>query len=263
MSALMTSLAPISEVAWTRIRNDALEALREHLVARKVVDFDGPHGLTLGAVNLGSLQNVEFEDGIQAGLRAVLPLFEVRVPFTVLRRSLDDASRGAPDFDTGPAVEAARRLAELEDRALFQGLAAAHIRGLAHASPHEPLALGLDPLAYADVVTRAILQLDDAAVGGPYALLLGSAPYRKLTAVSSNYSPLQHLKKLLGGPVLHSRVLEGGLLLSLRGGDFRLTVGQDAAIGYSRHDAERIELFLVESFTFLIIAPEAIVRLAL
>lgn len=263
MTPLMTSLAPISEVAWTRIRNDVVEALREHLIARKIVDFDGPHGLTLGAVNLGSLQAVEVSDGIQAGLRAVQPLFEVRVPFTLARSALDNATRGGPHFDTGPAVEAARRLAELEDRAVLHGLAPAHIRGLIQASPHEPLALGVDPLCYADIITRGLLQLDDAIVGGPYALLLGSTPFRKLAAVSSAYPPLQHLSKLLGGPVLHSRVLEGGLLVSLRGNDFRLTVGQDAAIGYSRHDAERVELFLVESFTFLIIAPEAVVRLTL
>jgi uncharacterized linocin/CFP29 family protein len=125
------------------------------------------------------------------------------------------------------------------------------------------LSLGADPLCYADVVTRGLIQLDDAAVGGPYALLLGSTPYRRLAAVSSSYPPYQHLSRLLGGPVLHARVLDGGLLVSLRGGDFRLSVGQDAAIGYGRHDAERIELYFLESFTFLVLSPEAIVRLTL
>jgi uncharacterized linocin/CFP29 family protein len=262
MNSLTNELAPIPEPAWDKIRKDAADALREHLVGRRVVDFDGPHGLTFGAQNLGSLDLVELGAGVLAGLRAVQPLLEVRVPFTLSRRAVDDAARGAPDFETGSAVEAARRLAELEDRALLDGLAAARIRGLGQASPYPSTPLGQDPLAYADVVASGLIQLDDAAVAGPYALLLGSAPYRRLVATSSNYPPLQHLTKLLGGPVLHSRVLEGGLLVSLRGGDFRLTVGQDATIGYTRHDAERIDLYLLETFTFLVLAPEAVVRFA-
>lgn len=259
----MRSLAPIADAAWAKLERDAHEALSEHLIGRRVVDFDGPHGLELAALNLGSLDLVELGKGLVCGLRAVQPLFEVRVPFTILRHKVDDAARGAPDFDTGPAVEAARRLAELEDRAVLHGLGPAEIRGLSEASPHQTLSLGRDPLSFADVITRALIQLDDAAVGGPYALLLGSTPYRQLAAVSSGYPPLQHLTTLLGGPVLHSRVLDGGLLLSLRGGDFRLIVGQDAAIGYSRHDADRIELYFLESFTFLVLAPEAVVRLTL
>jgi uncharacterized linocin/CFP29 family protein len=263
MNPLMKSLAPIPDAAWIKIEADARDALSEHLVARRVVDFDGPHGLEHAALNLGSLMPVNIGEGLICGLRSVQPLFEVRVPFTILRRSVDDAARGAPDFDTGPALAAARRLAELEDRAVLHGLAPAGIRGLAEESPYPSLSLGADPLGFADTVTRALIQLDDAAVGGPYSLLLGSTPYRRLAAVSSTYPPLQHLTKLLGGPVLHSRILDGGLLVSRRGGDFRLTVGQDAVIGYSRHDAECIELYLLESFTFLVLAPESIVRLTL
>jgi uncharacterized linocin/CFP29 family protein len=61
--------------------------------------------------------------------------------------------------------------------------------------------------------------------------------------------------------VLHSRVLKGGVVVSLRGGDVTLCVGQDAAIGYSAHDAARVSLYLVESFTFLVSSPEVIVVL--
>lgn len=261
MNSLMTELSPIPDVAWSKIQKDTHDALREHLIGRRVVDFDGPHGLTRGAVNLGTLEAADLGGGLTGGLRAVQPLFEVRVPFTLSRRAVDDAARGAPEFDTGPAVDAARKLAELEDRAVLLGLPAARIRGLVQASPYPQLSLGQDPLKYADVITNALIQLDDAAVSGPYALLLGSGAYRRLAGVSTSYPPMQQLSKLLGGPILHSRVLEGGLLLSLRGDDFRLTVGQDAAIGYTQHDAERIDLYLVETFTFLVVAPEAVVAL--
>jgi len=263
MNLLKRALAPVPDVAWEKLDEDSREALAEHFTARRVVDFDGPHGAAFAALNLGTVEPIDMGDGVVAGLRGVQPLLEVRVPFALSRRTLDDAARGAPDFDTSAAVAAARRLAELEDRAVLHGLARAGIRGLAEVSAHPSLALGEDPYQYADVVTRALLALDDAAVAGPYALLLGSGPYRRLASRAENYPPLSHLAKLLGGgPVLHSRVLEGGLLLSLRGGDFRLSVGQDAALGYHAHDSERIELFFIESFTFLVLSPEAVVRLS-
>ena len=261
MNLLRRSLAPIADAAWEAIESDSREALKEQLVARRLVDFDGPHGLGRAAVNLGSLSPIDLGRGVSAGLREVQPLFEVRVPFVVSRRAVDDAARGAPDFDTSAAVDAARKLAEVEDRAVFHGLPAAGIRGLAESSAHPALALGEDPLGFADVVTRGLMALDDAGVAGPYALVLGSTPYRRLAAVSAIYPPLKHLATLISGPVLRSRSLEGGLLVSLRGGDFRLTVGQDAAIGYRRDDGDRVELFFVESFTFLVLGAEAVVRL--
>jgi len=260
MNLLRRSLAPVPDAAWDSLESDTRQALKEQLVARRIVDFDGPHGLAKAAVNLGSVTPVDLGPGASGGLREVRPLFEVRVPFVVTRRALDDAARGAPDFDTTAAVEAARRLAEIEDRAVFHGLAAAGIRGLAESSPHPALSLGEDALGFADVITRGLMALDDAGVAGPFALVLGSTPYRRLAAVSAMYPPLKHLATLVAGPVLRSSMLDGGLLVSLRGGDFRLTVGQDAAIGYRRDDGDRIELFLVESFTFLVLSPEAAVR---
>jgi uncharacterized linocin/CFP29 family protein len=260
MNLLRRALAPVPGAAWQKLDADARDALKEHLTARRVVDFDGPRGPSFAASNLGTLLPVELGSGISAGLRQVQPLFEVRVPFALSRRALDDAARGAPDFDTSAAVEAARKLALVEDRAIFHGLAAAEIRGLCETTPHPVLSLGEDALLYADVVTRGLMALDDAGVSGPYTLLLGSGPYRHLAAVSAAYPPLRHLTNLIGGPVLRAPSLDGGLLVSQRGGDFRLTVGQDVAIGYHRDDGERIELFMLESFTFLALSPEAAVR---
>jgi uncharacterized linocin/CFP29 family protein len=250
----------VPDAAWEKLEADARHALKEHLTARRVVDFDGPHGLELAAVNLGSLEPVDLGPGVSAGLRIVQPLFEVRVPFVLTRRALDDAARGAPDFDTSSAIEAARRLAEIEDRAVFHGLGPAEMRGICDATPHPSLSLGADPGGFADAVTRGMMALDDAGVSGPYALLLGSSQYRRLAAVSAAYPPLRHLTTLVSGPVLRAPGLDGGLLISQRGEDFRLSVGQDIAIGYLRDDAERIELFFVESFTFLVLNPEAAVK---
>ncbi len=50
-------------------------------------------------------------------------------------------------------------------------------------------------------------------------------------------------------------------MLSTRGGDFELTVGQDFSIGYLGHSDTAVVLYLQESFTFRTLAPEAAVPL--
>ena len=59
----------------------------------------------------------------------------------------------------------------------------------------------------------------------------------------------------------HMPGLDGGLVLSLRGGDFELTVGQDFSIGYLEHDLETVRLYIEESFTFLVLTDQAAVPL--
>ncbi len=56
--------------------------------------------------------------------------------------------------------------------------------------------------------------------------------------------------------------VDGAVLVSLRGGDFELEVGQDLSIGYQDHDADGVTLYLEESVTFRAISPEAAIGLA-
>lgn len=254
------SSAPIAPQVWDALEADVREALRQHLIGRKVVDFDGPHGLERAALNLGSLEHRDAEDGIEAGLRAVLPLLEVRVPFRLSRSALDARERGAPQLSDDPALLAARRLADLENRAIFYGLASAGIRGLLAASTQPKIPMGNDARSTIDAVARALLALHEAAIDGPYAVVLGDEAYRRLAA-GAEYPPLKQLRELVGGDVLHSHVVQGGIVVSVRGGDLTLCVGQDPAIGYATHDANEVSLYLLESFTFLVSSPEVIVGL--
>jgi uncharacterized linocin/CFP29 family protein len=52
------------------------------------------------------------------------------------------------------------------------------------------------------------------------------------------------------------------LVISLRGGDFEQTVGQDFSIGYLDHNSERVRLYIEESFTFLILTEQAAIPLS-
>ena len=55
--------------------------------------------------------------------------------------------------------------------------------------------------------------------------------------------------------------LDGAVVMSKRGGDFILSVGQDFSIGYTSHDAELVTLYLEESFSFRVTEPDAAVVL--
>jgi uncharacterized linocin/CFP29 family protein len=56
--------------------------------------------------------------------------------------------------------------------------------------------------------------------------------------------------------------VDGAVVLSQRGGDFELTVGQDFAVGYRDADEATVDLYIEESVAFRISTPEAAVHLA-
>src|SRR5690606_15020549 len=116
---------------------------------------------------------------------------------------------------------------------------------------------------YPNHVAQAVSVLKNAGVGGPYAIALGPRCYRGVieTTERGGYPILQHLSLILGGPVVWAPAVDGAIVLSQRGGDFELTVGQDASIAYREHDSEGVRLELQESVAFLATGPEAAVTL--
>jgi uncharacterized linocin/CFP29 family protein len=136
------------------------------------------------------------------------------------------------------------------------------VTGILQACTNKPIPLPAAPQQYPKTIGDAIAALRAAAVGGPYAAVFGDKPYGALASqvTADGRSFLQVIQTLIEGPVLWSPVLQGGLLLSTRGGDFELTIGQDLAIGYAAHDRERVQLYLTESFTFRVLQPNAAVE---
>ena len=82
------------------------------------------------------------------------------------------------------------------------------------------------------------------------------------TTEHGGYLVLDHLGKILDGPIVWAPGVQGAVVLSLRGGDFLFESGQDLSIGYDRHDADTVQLYLEESFSFRVATPEAAVTLA-
>jgi uncharacterized linocin/CFP29 family protein len=265
MNELLRELAPVTETAWALIEEEARRTLKLKLAARKLVDFSGPLGWEASAVNTGRVQRLDKApvERAQARLREVLPLVELRIPFELQREELEAAGRGAKDPVLDAVREAAGAAAMAEDRAVFNGFAAAGIRGITEESAAARLTLTDDYQAYAGVVAEAINKLHVAGVQGPYAIALGPRCYTGLTKTTQGgYPVMEHVRRLLDGPIVWAPAIDGAVVLSLRGGDFELAVGQDFSIGYLEHDANAVRLYLQESFTFRVLAAEAAVPLA-
>ncbi|HIF7491802.1 TPA: encapsulin [Escherichia coli] len=69
------------------------------------------------------------------------------------------------------------------------------------------------------------------------------------------------MRRLIDGDIVWAPAIEGGLLLTTRGGDFVMDIGQDISIGYLNHTGTDVELYLQESFTFSALTSEATVTL--
>jgi uncharacterized linocin/CFP29 family protein len=263
---LLRALAPISDAGWALLDEEARDRLTAALAARKLVDFAGPRGWDHSASPLGRVRALDAAPGvgIRAAQRRVLPLVELRHDFSISREELRDGDRGAPDVDLEALDQAALAVAAAENVAVFHGFAEAEIVGITEASPHPAIPLGDDFDAYPGHVAKAVELLLRAGISGPYGLALGPDGYTGVieTTEHGGYLVLDHLRKILGGPIVWAPGIEGAVVLSVRGGDFLLDSGQDLSIGYEGHDADAVRLYLEESFSFRVATADAAVALS-
>jgi len=266
MSHLLREHAPITETSWGVVDDEARSRLTPALAARKLVDFAGPSGWEHSGTNLGRTERLADPpvDGVWAVQRCLLPLIELRAPFTIELDELRDIDRGARDIDLQSLDEAARRLAAAENSIVFHGWERAGIVGIMQAAPHDPIALGEHSERYPRHVAKAVEQLLAAGIVGPYGLALGPEAYTHVleTAEHGGYPLLEHLREILGGPLVWAPGIQGAAVVSMRGGDFLFDCGEDISIGYERDDARTVVLYLSESFSFRVVTPEAAVALA-
>ncbi|GED08745.1 family 1 encapsulin nanocompartment shell protein [Cellulosimicrobium cellulans] len=256
-------LAPVTDAAWQEIADEARRTFVRNIAGRRVVDVTGPLGFGTASARTGHVTDVEApHDGIRARLRDVVPLVELQVPFTVSRQAVDDVARGSKDSDWQPVKDAATALARAEDRAVFEGYAAAGIRGIGPGSDNPPIAVPTDPRDLPDAVAAAQTELRLAGVEGPYALVLDADLYTAVSETRDHGYPIrEQLERMVQRDIVWAPALRGGYLLTTRGGDHELTIGQDVSIGYLDHTADEVRLYLFASLTFQTYTAEASVHL--
>src|SRR5580704_7938482 len=246
MNHLHRQLAPIADAGWQAIEEEIKPRLETYLAARKLVDFEGPLGWTHSATTLGRTAPIAGPlPDVTGAQRQVLPLVELRAPFVVSRAEVDAAERGATDLDLPGLEEAGRRIALTEN------------------TSHPALTLSADAEHYPTAVAEAVDVLRGAGIGGPYGLALSPGIYTEIvhTTEHGGHLLLDHLRQILGGPLVWAPGVECGIVVSLRGGDFVFESGQDISIGYTSHDADTVSLYLEESFSFRVLEPDSAVAL--
>lgn len=261
MNDLSRDLAPISSEAWEAIEAEAKRTLATYLAGRKLVDFAGPKGWTFAAVSSGRARRIDQPPGkgVEARVRLVQPLVELRAPFELAREEIDAIGRGASNPDLGPLVDAARRLALAEDSLVFDGNEAVGVEGLVAGAPRRVAAAGGEDVLRA--VSDALEVLREAGISGPYALALGPRWYTDLSKIPGpgRYPLIEHVRRIIEGPIVWAPALDGGVVVSMRGGDFELVIGRDISIGYLSHDEQKVRLYFEESLTHRALSPEAAV----
>jgi uncharacterized linocin/CFP29 family protein len=261
MNNLHRELAPISDAAWAQIDDETRRTLKRYLAGRRVVDMPAPGGVALAAIGTGHSKAIPAPaEGILARRRDAKALVELRVPFELSREAIDDVERGATDSDWQPAKSAAQKLAFAEDRAIFDGYADGDVEGIRQGSSHPLMTLPSDVRDYPDAVAQALTQLRLVGVNGPYAVLLGKDAYTLLSETRDHgYPVLEHVKRLVDDQIIWAPAIHGAVVLTTRGGDFELNIGQDVSIGYASYSEDAVQLYLQETFTFRLLTSEAAV----
>ena len=264
MNHLLRSYAPISDEGWTELDREVHARLLPGLAARRLVDFSGPSGWEKSSVDLGRVTKISAPaEDLEAAQRRVLPLAELRAGFTVSRDELRDLDRGAVDLDLSSVDGAARRMAAAENVSVFHGWKGAGIVGIAEGAKTPSISAGSTFAEFPKHVAKAVETLLCAGVSGPYGLALGPDGYTGVVETTEHGGLIvfDHLREILGGPIVWAPGVRGAVVLSLRGGDFLFESGEDLSVGYWHHDAENVYLYIEESFTFRVATPEAAVVL--
>ena len=264
MNNLHRELAPISDAAWAQIEEETARTLKRYLAGRRVVDVPTAGGVGLPAVATGHLLDIDPPaEGTIARQREVKALVELRAHFELQRQDIDDVERGSDDSDWQPAKDVAKTIAFAEDRAIFNGYPAAKIQGIREGTSNPLMKLPADVRDYPDAVAHALSQLRLVGVNGPYSVLLGANAYTDLAETRDHgYPVLEHVKRIVDSNIIWAPAIEGAFVLTTRGGDFELNIGQDVSIGYLSHTETAVRLYLQETFTFRVLTSEASVALA-
>jgi uncharacterized linocin/CFP29 family protein len=266
MNHLMRELAPVSDHSWGQIDQEARRSLKHVLAARRLIEFTGPLGWEFSAVGGGRTESLDSATlgTVEAARRTVAPLIELLSTFSVAKSELAAADRGASDLDLDPVINAGRAAALAEDHLVFHGYQPGGVPGIVPSTPHAAVTISEDYSRYPEHVAQAVAVLRAADVGGPYAIALGARCFTGVTETTEHggYPVFEHLRQILGGPVVWAPAVDGAVVLSQRSGDFELTVGQDFSVGYRSEDATSVNLYIEESLSFRINTPGAAVHLA-
>jgi uncharacterized linocin/CFP29 family protein len=263
MEWLRRSAAPLSDKVWKEIDNIAGSMFKQTVVARRIVDFDGPRGWNHVATQLGTFKPVHTPQGsgkVHYLAPDVMLLTELRADFAIPWADIDIFERVGPTLEAKSIEEAAREMALGEDALIFYGSSTSPGILSARDTPRVALSDWTQPGRLVADFLAAVEKLDSLGIKGPYEAVL-SPHYYYVYLRQAGEGGVYPAAKQLGiviEKVHNSPTVEGGVLFSTRGGDFLITVGGDFIVGYRSHDEMAVHLFCVETIAAQLLTPEAV-----
>ena len=157
-----------------------------------------------------------------------------------------------------------KKIAFAEDGAIFEGYAAAGIDGIREGTSNPVVTLPADVRQLSRGDRACAERVAPRRRQWP---LFGGAGRRRLHRASPRPATTaipvsQHIHRLVETEIIWAPAIAGGFVLTTRGGDFDLHIGQDFSIGYLSHTDTAVRLYLQETFTFLLLTSEAAVALS-
>ncbi|KUK23348.1 MAG: encapsulin [Synergistetes bacterium] len=263
MDFLRRNISPLTAKQWEEIDKRAKEVFSTQLHGRAVVDVVGPFGWEYAAHPTGEIELLSKEDdAVKFGLRKALPLVELKSYFYLDLNELDKLERGQPAIDLSALEEAVRNVAVFEDGAIFEGCEQSGIKGFLAYKEERSIPSSTTEEEFLESLYKAMANFSLNGISGPYTLVINIDKWVEIVKASKHYPIHKKVEDILkGGKVLLTPRISDGLLVSERGGDFELILGQDLSIGYEATEGSKVKLFITETFTFRIITPEALIHL--
>jgi len=259
MDIFKKNLAPISSEAWEEIEGRAEQVINSQLTTRQSLSVIGPRGLAYTAVPTGRLDLLDNKNGnINLGLYNNQSLVETRISFELSQWELDNILRGAKDIELDALEDAAKEIARFEDDVIYNGHKNAGIKGLFQVAGHEKT-MSLESQDILENISEALIDLKNAFVEAPFNFIVSKKLYKALNKVHGSRLLRSIIEEMIGGKVVVSEMVEGGLLLPLKHEDIEFTIGQEYTIGYESHNETDIRLYIMNSFTLRVLDENILV----
>lgn len=248
--------APIDAKTWDIIDRTMIEAAKNVLVGRRILEVEGPFGLGLKAVPLSDPEVAG--DPVTS---SILPLALIVRGFSLSKRDIAAFEKDGIFLDTAGVARAAIEVAKLEDDRVFRGTKEAPGLLTIKGSTQVKLTPWEEPGSAIDNLIQALTNLDNEGFHGPYTLALTPNRYNLLLRrlPHGNISELEHIRTMAADGVFKAPALENGGVLIASGKQYAsIVLGQDMTVGFIGPQNERLEFNITETAAAYIREPKAI-----
>jgi len=260
---LMRDDAPLSKAEWDRIDNAVVDVAKRLLVGRRFIHLLGVLGYGTQFVTVDRLDKTADVVAVDPSKRKIVPLTPIQQDFKLLAQDLVAAEQTGLKFDTGPAVLAAVKAAQVEDEVIFHG--SASVDGLLTVKGQSTASMGNwnEPDSGITAVAGAVGTLMGGGFLGPFALVTNPVTYTKLLRPVHGQGAQLELKlveQIATGGIFQSPVLKENeaIVVSTGPENLDLAIGQDLATAYLGPEGMDHLFRLIESIALRIKRPGAI-----